>query len=182
MNCKTAYHFFSTIIASHISRCLTQVGEAAKETSYICNKSAGFNRCITKALSHKLKHRQLWKNYITWPLSIKLSALPWVNLYNICQTSQLSRWITFYLSFQGLVPGTPQAWSKAWHFLTLRNCPLNGYALFPDAVIMKAEGKIAQFETNKHTSQPSPGHGGFAAGHKRQQNRYQPYSTGWKKN
>ena len=37
---------------------------------------------------------------------------------------------------------------------------MNGYALFPDAVIMKAEGKIAQFETNKHTSQPSPGHGG----------------------
>ena len=27
---------------------------------------------------------------------------------------------------------------------------------------------------------PSPGHGGFAGSHKKDQNRYQPYSTGWK--
>ena len=36
--------------------------------------------------------------------------------------------------------------------LALRNCPLNGYALFPDAVIRKAEDEIAQFKTNKHIS------------------------------
>ena len=55
------------------------------------------------------------------------------------------------------------------------------HALFPDAVIKKAEDEIAQFENTKHTLQPIPGPGGFAGGHKKlQQNRYQPYLTGWK--
>ena len=65
-------------------------------------------------------------------------------------------------------------------FSALRNCSLNGYALFPDAVIRKAEDDIAQHEAAKRTSQPGPGHGGFAGAHKKGQNRYQPYSTGWK--
>ena len=39
---------------------------------------------------------------------------------------------------QGVKPDT---------FSALRNCPLNGYALFPDAVIRKAEDEIAQFES-----------------------------------
>ena len=65
-------------------------------------------------------------------------------------------------------------------FSALRNCPLNGYALFPDAVIRKAEDDIAQHEAAKRTSQPGPGHGGFAGAHKKGQARYQPYSTGWK--
>ena len=59
---------------------------------------------------------------------------------------------------QGVKPDT---------FSTLRNCPLNGYALFLDAVIRKAEDEIAQFENAKRTSQPGPGRGGFAGGHKR---------------
>ena len=69
---------------------------------------------------------------------------------------------------------------KPYTFSALRNCPLNGYALFPDAVIRKAEDEIAQFENAKRTSQPDPGRGGFPGGHKRGQNRYQPYSTAWK--
>ena len=65
-------------------------------------------------------------------------------------------------------------------FSTLWNCPLNTHTLFPDAVIRKAEDEIAQFETQKHTNQPGLGRGGFAGTQKRQQNRYQPYSTNWK--
>ena len=66
-------------------------------------------------------------------------------------------------------------------FSALRNCPLNGYTLFPDTVIRKAEEEIAQHERAKCTPQPGPGQGGFAGGHKKlQQKRYQPYSTGWK--
>ena len=72
---------------------------------------------------------------------------------------------------QGLKPDT---------FSALGNCPLNGYALFLDAVIRKAEDEIAQHENAKCTFQPSPGHGGFAGAHKKGQNRYQPYSTAWK--
>ena len=65
-------------------------------------------------------------------------------------------------------------------FSALRNCPLNTHALFPDAVIRKAEDEIVQFETQKHTNQPSLGRDGFAGSQKRQQNRYQSYSTNWK--
>ena len=59
---------------------------------------------------------------------------------------------------QGVKPDT---------FSALRNCLLNGYALFPEAVIRKAEDEIAQHETAKRTSQPGPGHGGFAGAHKK---------------
>ena len=44
-------------------------------------------------------------------------------------------------------------------FSPLRNCPLNGYALFPDAVIRKAEDEITQYESTKCTSQPGPRQG-----------------------
>ena len=72
---------------------------------------------------------------------------------------------------QGVKPDT---------FSALRNCPLNGHALFPDAVIRKAEDEINQHVSVKRTFQPGPGHGGFAGGHKKGQVRYQPYSTVWK--
>ena len=72
---------------------------------------------------------------------------------------------------QGVKPDT---------FPALRNCPLNGYAFFPDAVIRKAEDEIAQFKSSKRTSQPGPGHWGFTGGHKKGQVRFQPYSSGWK--
>ena len=67
-------------------------------------------------------------------------------------------------------------------FSALRNCLLNGYALFPDSIIRKAEDEIAQFESTKRTSQPDSGHGGFAGGFKKQQRqgRFQPYPANWK--
>ena len=39
----------------------------------------------------------------------------------------------------------------------LCNCPLNGYALFPDTVIQKAEDEIQQSESSKRTFQPGLG-------------------------
>ena len=68
---------------------------------------------------------------------------------------------------------------KSDTFSALRNCPLNTHALFPDAVIRKAEDEIQQFETLKRTNQSGPGRGGFTGNHKKQ-NRFQPYSTNWK--
>ena len=64
----------------------------------------------------------------------------------------------------------------------LCNCPLNGYALFPDAVIRKAEDEITKYENSKRTSQPGPGQGGFSGGYKKQQqhNCFQPYLSTWK--
>ena len=66
---------------------------------------------------------------------------------------------------QGVKPETISA---------LRHCSLNGYALFPDAVIRKAEDEIAQFESNKRTSQPGPGQGGLPVGIR---NNYNKTST-----
>ena len=73
----------------------------------------------------------------------------------------------------GVKPGT---------FSALHNCPLNGYALLPDAIIRKAEDEIIQFENTKCTSQPGSGHGGFTGGFKKQQQqgRFQPYPANWK--
>ena len=68
-------------------------------------------------------------------------------------------------------------------FSALRNCPLNGYALFPDAIIRKAEDEITQYENTKRSSQPGSGHGGFTGGFKKQQQqqgRFQPYPAIWK--
>ena len=48
-------------------------------------------------------------------------------------------------------------------FSALRNCPLNGYTLVPDAVIRKAEDDIAQHEAAKRTSQPGRAMGGSPA-------------------
>ena len=65
----------------------------------------------------------------------------------------------------------------------LRNCPLIGYSLFPDAVIRKAEDEITQYENSKRTSQPGPGQWGFTGGYKKQQqqqSRFQPYPANWK--
>ena len=84
------------------------------------------------------------------------------NLTLVCKDSYLE------LLKQGGKPDT---------FSALRNCPLNGCALFPDATIRIAEDEIAQHEASKRTSQPGPGHGGFASGHKKGQNRFQPYSN-----
>ena len=74
------------------------------------------------------------------------------NLTLVCRDSYLEH----------LKPGV-----KPDTFAALRNCPLNGYALFPDAIIRKAEDDITQHEAAKRTSQPGPGHGGFAGAQKR---------------
>ena len=53
--------------------------KAAKESSYICNQSAGFNRCITK---------------IQDSVQEQLRVLPWENFSSICPISLLLRWPT----------------------------------------------------------------------------------------
>ena len=59
------------------------------------------------------------------------------------------------LYLENLKPGV-----KHDTFSALRNCPLNGHALFLDVVIRKAEDEITQYESTKRTSQPGPGQGG----------------------
>ena len=170
--------------------------KAAKETSYICNQSAGFNRCITKiqdSVQEQLKilQTELGKGKSSSKAQSALDELHYLTSFNqnvsfaVGKSLQHLSDFTFvqmanltlvrrdsYLEHlkTGVKPDT---------FSALRNCPLNTHALFPDAVIRKAEDEIQQFETIKRTNQPGPGRGGFAGNHKKQ-NRFQPYPTNWK--
>ena len=170
--------------------------KAAKESSYICNQSAGFNRCITKiqdSVQEQLKilQAELGKGKSSTKAQSALDELHYLTSFSqnvsfaVGKSLQHLSDFTFvqmanltlvrrdsYLEHlkTGVKPDT---------FSALRNCPLNTHALFPDAVIRKAEDEIQQFETIKRTNQPGPGRGGFAGNHKKQ-NRFQPYPTNWK--
>ena len=142
--------------------------KAAKGTSYICNQSAGFNRCITKiqdSVQEQLRilQTELGKGKSSSKAQSALDELNYLTIFNqnvsfvvgkslqhlsdfiFTQMANLRR--DSYLEHleQGVKPDT---------FSALRNCPLNGYALFPDAVIRKAEEETAQYETSKRTSSP----------------------------
>ena len=171
--------------------------KAAKESSYICNQAAGFNRCITKLQDSvqeqvRILHNEMGKGKSSAKAQSALDELHYLTTFNQNVSFAMRKSLQHLSDFtftqmanltlvrrdsylEHLKPGV-----KPDTFSALRNCPLNGYALFPDAVIRKAEDDIAQHEAAKRTSQPGPGHGGFAGAHKKGQNRYQPYSTGWK--
>ena len=171
--------------------------KAVKESSYICNQSAGFNRCITKIQDSvqeqvRILHSELGKGKSSAKAQSALDELHYLTSFNQNVSFAMGKSLQHLSDFtftqmanltlvrrdsylEHLKPGI-----KPDTFSALKNCLLNGYALFPDAVIWKAEDDIAQHEAAKRTSQPDPGHGGFAGSHKRGQNRYQPYSTGWK--
>ena len=166
--------------------------KAAKESSYICNQSAGFNRCITKiqdSVQEQLKilQAELGKGKSSAKAQSALDELHYLSSFNQNVSFAMGKSLQHLSDFtftqmanltlvrrdsyrehlkQGVKPDT---------FSALRNSPLNGYALFPDAVIRKAEDDIPQFESARGTSQPGPGHGGFASGHKKGQVRFQPY-------
>ena len=169
--------------------------KVAKETSYVCNQSAGFNRCITKLQDNvqenlKALQTELSKGKSSTKAQAALAELHYLASFNQNLSFAMGKSLQYMSYFifvqmanltlvrrdsylENLKPGV-----KPDNFSALRNCPLNGYALFPDATIRKAEEEIIQFENAKRTPQPGPGHGGFAG--KKQQGRFQPYQTQWK--
>ena len=170
--------------------------KAAKETSYICNQSAGFNRCITKvqdAVQEQLKTLQteLGKGKSSAKAQGALDELHFLTAFNqnisfaVGKSLQhLSDFTFVQMANLTLVRRDSyldhlRAGVKPDTFSSLRNCPLQTRALFPDDIIRKAEDEINNFETHKRTNQPGPGRGGFA-GVQKKQHRYQPYSTSWK--
>ena len=62
-------------------------------------------------------------------------------------------------------------WIKPDTWCALRNSPLQSSGLFPDDMVRRAEEEIAKAETERRTTQPGLGHGGYGS---RKQNRYQP--------
>ena len=171
--------------------------KAAKETSYICNQSSGFNRCITKiqdSVQEQLKVLQSehGKGKSSSKAQTALDELHHLTSFNQNVSFAMGKSLQHLSDFTFIQMANLtlvrrdsflehiKTRVKPDTFSALRNCPLNTHALFPDAVIRKAEDEIAQFETQKRTNQPGPSCGGFASNQKRQQNRYQPYSTIWK--
>ena len=171
--------------------------KAAKETSYVCNQSAVFNRCITKiqdSVQKNLKSLQteLSKGKSFVKAQAALDELHYLASFNQNVSFAMGKSLQHLSDFifvqmanltlarrdvylDNLKPGV-----KPDTFSALLNCPLNGYALFPDAILRKAEDEITQYENTKRTSQPGSGRGGFAGGFKKQQNRFQPYPASWK--
>ena len=169
--------------------------KAAKESSYICNQSAGFTRCITKiqdAFQEQLHilQSELKKGKSSVKAQGALDELLYLSSFNQNVSFAMGKSLQHLADFtfvqmanltllrrdsylEAVKPGI-----KPDTFNSLRNCPLNGYGLFPDAAIRKAEDEINQLEASRRTSQPGPGRGGFAGRGRKQ--RYQPYSTGWK--
>ena len=151
--------------------------KAAKEISYVCNQSAGFNRCITKiqdSVQENLKTLQteLSKGKSSGKAQAALDELHYLASFNQNVSfamgkslQHLSDWDAYLDNLKaGVKPDTLSG---------LRNCPLNGYALFPDSIIRNAEDEITPFENTKRTSQPGSGRGGFAGGFKKQQQQHQ---------
>ena len=175
--------------ARHLSQDTVRKWEkAAKESSYICNQAAGFNRCITKIQDSvqdqpKILQSELGKGKSSAKAQSALDELQYLTVFNQNVSFAMGKSLQHLSDFtftqmanltlirqdsylehikQGAKPDT---------FSALRNCPLNGHTLFPDAIIRKAEDKIAQFESTRRTSQPGSGHGGFVTGHKKSQAR-----------
>ena len=98
--------------AVHLLKTSCVNGEkSAKETSYVCNQSAGFNHCITKiqdSVQENLKTLQtelpkgkssgkaklLWTNFIIWHPSTRMLASQWASHSSTYLIIFLYRWLT----------------------------------------------------------------------------------------
>ena len=163
---------------------------AAREDSYIINHAAGFSRCstelqekmsqnITLLSSHlgkgkcskdvanalnDLRDLMAFHQKVSVAMGTSLQHLAdslFVNMANLVLLRRDS-----YLDFvkQGVKQDTMNL---------LRNTPLFGYGLFPDAAIMSAEQDIQKFEASSVAQRPGPGANQHASWKGTQ--RYKPY-------
>ena len=169
---------------------LQRCERAAREDSYIINHAAGFSRCSTElqgkmsqnvaVLSARLSKGKAQKETsdalndlrdllafhqrVSIALGTSLQHLAdslFVHMSNMILLRRDS-----YLDF--VKPGVKQDTMNS-----LRNAPLFGYALFPDAAIMTAEQDIQKAESSSVAQGPGPGalqHTSWRGSH-----RYKPY-------
>ena len=188
-----------TLLLTQFHKILLENGKKQQKKPVIsATQSAGFNRCITKiqdSVQDNLKALQteLSKGKSSVKAQAALDELHYLTSFNQNVSFAMSKSLQHLSDFtfvqmanltllrrdaylENLKPGVKHDTLSA-----LRNSPLSGYALFPDAVIWKAEDEITQCENSKRTSQPGLGQGGFTGGYKKQQqNRFQPYPSNWK--
>ena len=134
--------------------------KAAKETSYVCNQSAGFNRCITKiqdSVQENLKTLQteLSKGKSSGKAQATLDELHYLASFNqnvrFAMGKSLQHLSDFiFVQMANLTLARRDAYLdnlkagvKPDTLSALHNCPLNGYALFPDSIIRNAEGNYS---------------------------------------
>ena len=137
----------------------------ARENSYIVNHAAGFNRCTSCTLSD-LKDLTAFHQNVSVAMGTALQHLAdslFVQMSNLILLRRDS-----YLDYvkNGIKPDT---------YNQLRNAPLFGHGLFPDAVIHTAEQDIASHHSSGSVPRPGPGAAqqtGWRSSH-----RYRPYES-----
>ena len=169
---------------------------AAREDSYIINHAAGFNRCSTELQDkmsqniallcsrinkgkapkevtgnlNDLRDLMAFHQYVSVAMGTSLQHLAdslFVHLSNLILLRRDS-----YLDF--VKNGVKQDTMNL-----LRNAPMFGYGLFPDAAIVTAEQDIQKHETSSVAQRPRPGapqHTSWRGSH-----RYRPYERRDKK-
>ena len=176
-----------------ISReCLRRWERCARENSYIVNHAAGFNRCTSELQERmtghvNILHSRINKGKAPKEVSAALSDLKDLTAFhqNVSVAMgtalqhladslfvQMSNLILLrrdsYLDHvkNGIKPDT---------YNQLRNAPLFGHGLFPDAVIRTAEQDIASHHSSGSVPRPGPGAAqqtGWRSSH-----RYRPYES-----
>ena len=164
--------------------------KAARENSYIINHAAGFNRCstelqdkmsqninllcsrISKGKAPKevsgalndLRDLMAFHQKVSIAMGTSLRHLADNLFVHLCNLILIRR--DFYLEF--VKSGVKQDTMNL-----LKNAPLFGYGLFPDAAIMTAEQDIQKHEASSGTQRPGPGASPSTSW--RGAHRYRPY-------
>ena len=147
--------------------------KCARENSYIVNHAAGFNRCTSELQERMSGHVNMLHARINKGKAPKEVAMG-TALQHLADSLfvQMSNLILLrrdsYLDHvkNGIKPDT---------YNQLRNAPLFGHGLFPDAVIRTAEQDIASHHSSGSVPRPGPGAAqqtGWRSSH-----RYRPYDS-----
>ena len=120
-----------------LNRCITKIQDSVQEQLKILQAELGKGKSSAKAQSalDELHYLSSFNQNVSFAMGKSLQHLSDFTFTQMANLTLVRR--DSYLEHlkQGVKPDT---------FSALRNCPLNGYALFPDAVIRKAEDEIAQ--------------------------------------
>ena len=164
----------------------------ARENSYIVNHAAGFNRCTSQLQERMTAHINLLSSRINKgkaPKEVSAAVSELKDLTAFCQNVS----VAMGTALQHLVDSLFVQMSnlillrrdssldhvkngiKPDTYNQLRNAPLFGHGLFPDAVIRTAEQDIASHHSSGSVPRPGPGAAqqtGWRSSH-----RYRPYES-----
>ena len=162
--------------------------KAARETSYICNQTAGFNCCVTKLQDEiqenvRILQKELAKGKGSQAAKKAVDGLKDLCAFNqnvsVCLRKSIQHMTdTLFITMSNF---TLRCWDayldhlksgvKQDNWCAMRNAPFHSSGLFPDDALRKAEEDITKFELSRRTSQPGSGLGGFL---QKKANRFPP--------